>query len=283
VEALRPDLPFVPNDAYLDGAEHRIKLVTGPNMGGKSTYLRQIALIVVLAQMGSFVPAEHARIGVVDRVFTRVGASDNLARGASTFLVEMQETANILNNATDRSLILLDEVGRGTSTYDGLSIAWAVVEYLHDTSSAAARTLFATHYHELTQLEERLAGLSNLNVAVHDSGEGVLFLHRVEPGAADRSYGIHVGRLAGLPPEVVARAEDVLADLESSSRLHVPAGGEGAASRRPDEPQLALFQPEPHPLAERLKRIQTESLTPLEALNLLSRWKKEFAEPEDAD
>ncbi len=282
VEALRPDLPFVPNDTYLDGAEHRIKLVTGPNMGGKSTYLRQIALIVVLAQMGSFVPAEHARIGVVDRVFTRVGASDNLARGASTFLVEMQETANILNNASDRSLILLDEVGRGTSTYDGLSIAWSVVEYLHDTSSAAARTLFATHYHELTQLAERLAGLSNLNVAVHESGEGVLFLHRVEPGSADRSYGIHVGRLAGLPPEVVARAEDVLADLESSSRLHVPAGEKGA-SRRPEEPQLALFQPEPHPLAERLKRIQTESLTPLEALNLLARWKKEFGEPEDAD
>ena len=283
VEALRPDLPFVPNDAYLDGDEHRIKLVTGPNMGGKSTYLRQIALIVVLTQMGSFVPAEHARIGVVDRVFTRVGASDNLARGASTFLVEMQETANILNSATDRSLVLLDEVGRGTSTYDGLSIAWAVVEYLHDTASAAARTLFATHYHELTQLDERLTGLSNLNVTVHESGEGVLFLHRVEPGAADRSYGIHVGRLAGLPPEVVARAEDVLADLESSSRLHVPAGEQGAASRRAAEPQLALFQAEPHPLAERLKRIQTESLTPLEALNLLARWKKEFGEPEDLD
>ena len=283
VEALRPELPFVPSDAYLDGAEHRIKLVTGPNMGGKSTYLRQIALIVVLAQMGSFVPAEHARIGVVDRVFTRVGASDNLARGASTFLVEMQETANILNNATDRSLILLDEVGRGTSTYDGLSIAWAVVEYLHDTPSAAARTLFATHYHELTQLEKRLSGLSNLNVAVHESGEGVLFLHRVEPGAADRSYGIHVGRLAGLPPQVVARAEEVLADLESSARLHVPAAGRGAVPRGPAEPQMALFQPEPHPLAERLKRIHPESLTPLEALNLLAGWKQEFAEPEDVD
>ncbi len=281
VEALRPDLPFVPNDTYLDGGEHRVKLVTGPNMGGKSTYLRQIALIVVLAQMGSFVPAEHARIGVVDRVFTRVGASDNLARGASTFLVEMQETANILNNATDRSLILLDEVGRGTSTYDGLSIAWAVVEYLHDTASAAARTLFATHYHELTRLEDKLAGLSNLNVAVHESGEGVLFLHRVEPGAADRSYGIHVGRLAGLPPEVVARAEDVLADLESSSRVHVPPAGKEA--RRPTEPQLALFQAEPHPLAARLRSIQADSLTPLEALNLLARWKKEFGAPEDVD
>jgi len=281
VEALQPDLPFVPNDAYLDGGDHRIKLVTGPNMGGKSTYLRQIALIAILAQMGSFVPAEHARIGAVDRVFTRVGASDNLVRGASTFLVEMQETANILNNASARSLVLLDEVGRGTSTYDGLSIAWAVVEYLHGAPDGAPRTLFATHYHELTQLEEQLSGLSNLNVAVHESGDGVLFLHHVEPGAADRSYGIHVGRLAGLPPEVVARAEDVLADLESTALANLPmAEGEGAVP--PEAPQLALFEPEPHPLAERLAHLQTDALTPLEALNLVARWKREFGDGDDS-
>jgi DNA mismatch repair protein MutS len=280
VEALQPDLPFVPNDAFLDDGEHRIKLVTGPNMGGKSTYLRQIALIAVLAQMGSFVPAEHVRLGVVDRVFTRVGASDNLARGASTFLVEMQETANILNNATARSLVLLDEVGRGTSTYDGLSIAWAVIEYLHGAVDGSPRTLFATHYHELTQLEEQLAGISNLNVAVHESGEGVLFLHRVEPGAADRSYGIHVGRLAGLPPEVIARAEDVLADLESGAATHLPAG-QGTEKR--EEPQLALFAPEPHPVAKRLERLDPESMTPIEALNLLVRWKRDFTEPDDDD
>jgi DNA mismatch repair protein MutS len=271
VEALQPDVRFVPNDAFLDGGEHRIKLVTGPNMGGKSTYLRQIALIVILGQMGSYVPAEGARIGIVDRIFTRVGASDNLARGASTFLVEMQETANILNNATPRSLVLLDEVGRGTSTYDGLSIAWAVVEYLHDHEQVTARTLFATHYHELTVLSDRLPGLSNLNVAVHESGEGVVFLHKVEPGAADRSYGIHVGRLAGLPGEVVARAEEILADLEGHD-------AEIAAPDHPSEPppQLALFAPGPHPMLERLRRLRPETMTPLEALALLARWKEEL-------
>ncbi len=276
VEALQPDVRFTPNDAYLDGGEHRIKLVTGPNMGGKSTYLRQVALIVILGQMGSFVPAEGARVGVVDRVFTRVGASDNLARGASTFLVEMQETANILNNATARSLILLDEVGRGTSTYDGLSIAWAVVEHLHDTPELASRTLFATHYHELTELEERLGGLTNLSVAVHESGAGVVFLHRVEPGAADRSYGIHVGRLAGLPQSVVARAEEILAELEGQEK-GVPAPrqlGQGGA------PQMSLFVPQ-HPLAGRLSQLQPESMTPLEALELLSRWKQKYGADPD--
>ncbi len=270
VEELQPDLPFVPNDAYLDGGEHRIKLVTGPNMGGKSTYLRQTGLIVILAQMGGFVPAEGARIGVVDRIFTRVGASDNLARGASTFLVEMQETANILNNATPRSLVLLDEVGRGTSTYDGLSIAWAVLEHLHDEPSVAARTLFATHYHELTQLADRLAGLGNLNVAVHESGEGVVFLHRVEPGAADRSYGIHVARLAGLPDAVVRRAEVILADLEGRTL-------ETVRPRTPAEaPQLSLFVAGPHPLEQRLRALRPETMTPLEALALLAQWKAEF-------
>ena len=239
-------------------------------MGGKSTYLRQVALIVILAQMGSFVPAEGARVGIVDRVFTRVGASDNLARGASTFLVEMQETANILNNATPRSLILLDEVGRGTSTYDGLSIAWAVVEYLHDTRELSSRTLFATHYHELTVLEGRLKGLTNLSVAVHESAAGVVFLHRVEPGAADRSYGIHVGRLAGLPLAVVLRAEEILAELEGHEK-GVPAPPETATLA----PQMSLFVPE-HPLVGRLRQLQPESMTPLEALEQLTLWKQQF-------
>ncbi len=273
VEALQADVLFVPNDAYLDGGENRIKLVTGPNMGGKSTYLRQIALIVILAQIGSFVPADGARIGVVDRIFTRVGASDNLARGASTFLVEMQETANILNNATPRSLILLDEVGRGTSTYDGLSLAWAVVEHLHDEARVAARVLFATHYHELTQLEERLAGLGNLSVTVHESGQDVVFLHRVEPGAADRSYGIHVAQLAGLPASVVRRAEVILQELEGRGAPDVappPAAGST------DRSQLSLFSAAEHPLQQRLRALRPEALTPLEALSLLADWKDEF-------
>ena len=274
VEALQPDVRFVPNDAYLDGSQHRIKLVTGPNMGGKSTYLRQVALIVILAQMGSFVPAEGARVGIVDRVFTRVGASDNLARGASTFLIEMQETANILNNATPHSLILLDEVGRGTSTYDGLSIAWAVVEHLHDTAELASRTLFATHYHELTELEDRLGGLTNLSVAVHESDAEVVFLHRVEPGAADRSYGIHVGRLAGLPLAVVVRAEQILAELEGHEK-GVPGPPEAVVAAS----QLRLFVPE-HLLVGRLRQLRPEAMTPLEALEQLTRWKQQFGSDE---
>jgi DNA mismatch repair protein MutS len=277
VEALQPDVRFVPNDAYLDGGQHRIKLVTGPNMGGKSTYLRQVALIVILAQMGSFVPAEGARVGIVDRVFTRVGASDNLARGASTFLIEMQETANILNNATPRSLILLDEVGRGTSTYDGLSIAWAVVEHLHDTVELASRTLFATHYHELTELEERLAGLTNLSVVVHESAAEVVFLHRVEPGAADRSYGIHVGRLAGLPLAVVLRAEEILAELEGHEK-----GLPGLPESAVDASQMRLFMPE-HPMVGKLRQLQPCSMTPLEALEHLTRWKQQFGTDESVE
>lgn len=278
VEALQPDVAFVPNDAYLDGGEHRIKLVTGPNMGGKSTYLRQLALIVILAQAGGFVPADGARIGVVDRIFTRVGASDNLARGASTFLVEMQETANILHHATSRSLVLLDEVGRGTSTYDGLSIAWAVLEYLHGDTEVAPRTLFATHYHELTGLAERLAGLGNLSVAVRESGEGVVFLHRVEPGAADRSYGIHVARLAGLPEPVVARAEEILTDLEGRATAEVrrPISPGDARRAREERAQLALFAAEEHPILQRLRETEPEKMTPLEALALLAAWRTEL-------
>ena len=216
---------FVPNDLYLNASTHTILLLTGPNMGGKSTYLRQTALIVILAQMGSFVPARSARLSVVDRVFTRIGASDNLARGRSTFMVEMTETAAILHTATARSLILLDEVGRGTSTYDGLAIAWAAIEYLH--ARVRAKTLFATHYFELTELAEQLSGVKNYHVSVKETGGGIVFLRKVEPGAADRSYGIEVAKLAGLPNEVIMRAREVLAEHES-----VGATGDGTSFAR---------------------------------------------------
>jgi DNA mismatch repair protein MutS len=207
---------FVPNDLFLNSSSHNIVVLTGPNMGGKSTYLRQAALIVILAQMGSFVPAKSARLGIVDRVFTRIGASDNLARGRSTFMVEMTETAAILHTATARSLILLDEVGRGTATYDGLAIAWAAIEYLH--ARVHAKTLFATHYFELTELATQLSGVKNYHVSVKETGGGIVFLRKVEPGAADRSYGIEVAKLAGLPNEVVVRAREVLAEHESAER-----------------------------------------------------------------
>ncbi len=205
---------FVPNDLYLNGTTHSILLITGPNMGGKSTYLRQAALIVLMAQMGSFVPALSTRLGLVDRIFTRIGAADNLARGRSTFMVEMTETAAILNTATARSLILLDEVGRGTSTYDGLAIAWAAIEYIH--ANTRAKTLFATHYHELTELADRLSGVKNFHVSVKESGGGIVFLRKVEEGAADKSYGIEVAKLAGLPNDVINRAREVLDEHESA-------------------------------------------------------------------
>ena len=210
---------FVPNDLYLNGSTHSILLITGPNMGGKSTYLRQAALIVLMAQMGSFVPARSARLGLVDRIFTRIGAADNLARGRSTFMVEMTETAAILNTATPRSLILLDEVGRGTATYDGLAIAWAAIEYIH--ANTRAKTLFATHYHELTELADRLSGVKNFHVGVKESGGGIVFLRKVEEGAADKSYGIEVAKLAGLPADVVNRAREVLAEHENAERSAV--------------------------------------------------------------
>ena len=214
VERLQEVEGFVPNDALLDGLENQIMMITGPNMAGKSTYIRQVALVVIMAQMGSFVPASYAEIGVVDRVFTRVGASDDLARGRSTFMVEMQETANILNNATERSLIVLDEIGRGTSTFDGISIAWSVAEYLHNNKDVKARTLFATHYHELTELSVTLPGVKNYNVLVREKDDKIVFLRKIAAGAADKSYGIQVGRLAGLPPRVIQRAKEILSNLE---------------------------------------------------------------------
>ena len=208
---------FVPNDCLLDGNCNRMMLITGPNMAGKSTYIRQTALLTIMAQIGSFIPAESAHVGLVDRIFTRVGAADDLARGQSTFMVEMVETANILNYATRRSLVILDEIGRGTSTFDGLSIAWAVAEYLHDDRRCQCRTQFATHYHELTQLAEEKRGVNNYNIAVREYGDKIIFLRQIVPGATDRSYGIHVAQLAGLPKDVIKRAGEILTDLENSS------------------------------------------------------------------
>jgi DNA mismatch repair protein MutS len=262
---------FVPNDLYLNDTTHNILLLTGPNMGGKSTYLRQTALIVILAQMGSFVPARSAKLSVVDRVFTRIGASDNLARGRSTFMVEMTETAAILHTATARSLILLDEVGRGTSTYDGLAIAWAAVEYLH--GRVRAKTLFATHYFELTDLAEQLEGVKNYHVSVKETGGGIVFLRKVEPGAADRSYGIEVAKLAGLPNEVVERAREVLVQHEFAEQQATAHLSPGAS---PPAAQLTIFTPLSQPVLEKLRDVDLNRLTPLEALNLLAELKKEI-------
>lgn len=263
---------FVPNDLYLNASTHAVLILTGPNMGGKSTYLRQTALIAILAQMGSFVPARSARLAITDRVFTRIGASDNLARGRSTFMVEMTETAAILHTATPRSLILLDEVGRGTSTYDGLAIAWAAVEYIH--SRTRAKTLFATHYFELTELAERLSGVKNFHVSVKETGGGVVFLRKVEPGAADRSYGIEVAKLAGLPNEVIQRAREVLAEHENAEvRL---TDGLAAGSDPPRSAQLTIFTPLSQPVVEKLREVDLNRLTPLEALNLLAELKKQI-------
>ncbi len=262
---------FVPNDLYLNRQTHRILLVTGPNMGGKSTYLRQAALIVILAQIGSFVPAREARLPMVDRIFTRIGASDNLARGRSTFLVEMSEVATILNLATPHSLVLLDEVGRGTATFDGLSLAWAVVEYL--ATQAQPWTLFATHYHELTELEQWLSGLRNVHVSVREAGSEIVFLRRVEPGPADKSYGIEVARLAGLPRRVIERAREILHQHEQSEHRLGEALLPTSAPAPPE--QTALFTPLDREVLQALRAADLDNLTPLEALNLLARLKKQ--------
>jgi DNA mismatch repair protein MutS len=233
---------FVPNDTSLDGENVRLAIVTGPNMAGKSTYIRQVALIVLLAQIGSFVPATSAEIGLVDRVFTRVGANDDLARGQSTFMVEMNETANIVNNATERSLVILDEIGRGTSTFDGLSIAWSVAEFLHD--KIKARTLFATHYHELTKLAEEREGVCNYNVAVREWNDQIIFLRKIVPGGADKSYGIQVARLAGLPKEILDRAKEILLQLEKMDGATAPIKAKKRstnAKTKADKPQLDLL------------------------------------------
>src|SRR5579883_358598 len=265
---------FIPNDLYLNDREDLIAIITGPNMGGKSTYLRQAALIVILAQMGSFVPAESASLPLVDRIFTRIGASDNLARGRSTFMVEMTETAVILNTATPRSFIVLDEIGRGTATYDGLALAWAVVEYIH--ARARAKTLFATHYHELTELADQLEGVRNLRVSVKEAGDRIIFLRKVEPGRADRSYGIEVARLAGLPLPVIERAREVLT-LHETTEHEVTEELSGAQAARPAAPvQIQLFEPVGHHIAERIRGLKIDELRPIEALQLLSELQEEL-------
>jgi DNA mismatch repair protein MutS len=270
---------FVPNALYLNSTTHQILLITGPNMGGKSTYLRQAALIVLLAQMGSFVPAEQARLPITDRIFTRIGASDNLARGRSTFLVEMSEVAAILNLATPHSLVLLDEVGRGTATFDGLSIAWAVVEYLQ--SHTRARTLFATHYHELTELAELLSGVKNVHVSVEEMPNEIVFLRRVEEGSADKSYGIEVARLAGLPPAVIARAREVLRRHEQSERQLSEKLSEtlapGLSPSNGTGEQQTLFTPIDREVLDALRSADLDQLRPIDALNLLAQLKKQIS------
>jgi DNA mismatch repair protein MutS len=264
---------FVPNDLYLNGTTHSILVITGPNMGGKSTYLRQAALIVLMAQMGSFVPARSASLGLVDRIFTRIGAADNLARGRSTFMVEMTETAAILNTATARSLILLDEVGRGTSTYDGLAIAWAAIEYIH--ANTRAKTLFATHYHELTELADRLSGVKNYHVSVKESGGGIVFLRKVEEGAADKSYGIEVAKLAGLPADVVTRAREVLAEHESAERNAVKHLAHDETTETAPL-QLTIFTPLSQKIVDRIKETDLNRISPMDALTLLHELKKQM-------
>lgn len=277
VEVALPAGEFVPNDALLDVDSRQILLVTGPNMAGKSTYLRQVAVLCILAQTGSFVPATSARLGVVDRVFTRVGAADAVLRGHSTFMVEMIEVSRILSSATRRSLLLLDEVGRGTSTYDGLAIAWAVVEHLHETPERAARTLFATHYHELTQLADRLERARNLRVTVHEWKDDIVFLRKIVEGAADRSFGIQVAKLAGIPESVTRRAKKILAELERGSFLAERANGAGAGAG-----QLDLFSRAGASVLAELGALDPQSMTPLEALAVLHEWKRRASETGDA-
>ncbi len=275
---LPPGESFVPNDVYLNNSTDQISIITGPNMAGKSTYLRQVGLIVLLAQIGSFVPAGSAKIGLVDKIFTRVGASDNLAGGESTFLMEMNETANILNNATPKSLILLDEIGRGTSTFDGLSIAWSVTEYLHNNSSVAAKTLFATHYHELTELELILPRVKNCNVAVKEWGDKVIFIRKIVPGGCDHSYGIQVAQLAGLPPHVIERAKEVLLNLEADELTpnEMPRLARHFNDKKKEERknQLDFFALQEQKLAKEIEKLDINSLTPIEALNKLNELKK---------
>jgi DNA mismatch repair protein MutS len=276
VESLSGGVAFVPNDILLDFDKNRFLVITGPNMAGKSTYIRQVALIVLMAQAGSFVPAAKADIGVVDRIFTRIGAADNLSRGQSTFMVEMTEVAEILRSATKRSLVILDEVGRGTSTFDGLSIAWAVAEYIHDSPALGARTLFATHYHELTELAATKEGVRNFNVAVREWGEKIIFLRKIIEGGANRSYGIQVARLAGVPDEVVLRAKEILLNLEKGEldEAGMPKIARGKKATRKNDNQLSLFTPEKDLVIDDIKSSDVLNMTPLAALQHIADWKK---------
>ena len=283
VELVIPDDQFVANDVLLDNSKNRIAIITGPNMAGKSTYMRQVALITLMAQIGSFVPAKSANIGICDRIFTRVGASDDLASGQSTFMVEMTEVANILRHATKKSLVILDEIGRGTSTYDGMSIAWAVVEYISDTKLLGAKTLFATHYHELTELEGSLPGVNNYCIAVKEQGDDIIFLRKIIQGGADKSYGIQVARLAGVPERVIERAKELvqeLSDTDIAQRAReiaqtVAGGVSKKRVTRPDEVdanQLTMFDTvRDEDIIKELQELDVSRLTPLDALNTLYR------------
>ena len=268
VEQVLKDTLFVPNDTFMGEKEDRVSIITGPNMAGKSTYMRQVALIVLMAQMGSFVPAAHARIGVVDRIFTRIGASDDLSAGQSTFMVEMTEVSEILRHATRQSLLILDEIGRGTSTFDGMAIARAVLEFCAEKKGA--KTLFATHYHELTELENDLPGTVNYNIAVKTRGEDIIFLRKIVPGGADRSYGIEVARLAGLPDKVVRRAREILRELETEN-------GVAYTPPRRESEQVSLAAMGEAEVLDALRRCQPDTLTPIEAMSLLYELKQKLS------
>ena len=279
VELLTKDEMFISNDTYLDNSSNRISVITGPNMAGKSTYMRQVALIVLMAQIGSFVPAKSADIGIVDRIFTRVGASDDLASGRSTFMVEMTEVANILRNATTKSLLILDEIGRGTSTFDGLSIAWAVIEYISNTKLLGAKTLFATHYHELTELEGKISGVNNYCIAVKEKKDTIVFLRKIVKGGADRSYGIAVAKLAGLPDSVITRANELVSRLAEND---ISASVRSIANTQPqkqilkksddvDRGQMSLFDTiSDEEIINEIKELDCNNMTPVEALNAIS-------------
>ena len=267
------DAPFVPNDTELDMDENRVAIITGPNMAGKSTYMRQVALIVIMAQMGCFVPASYAEIGITDSIFTRVGASDDLASGQSTFMVEMSEVADIIRNATRNSLLILDEIGRGTSTFDGMSIARAVLEYVANKKQLGAKALFATHYHELTVLEDLIDGVKNYNIAVKKRGDDITFLRRIVPGGADDSFGIEVAKLAGVPGKIVTRAKQILAELESGGAVLRKASGESFSAESTSQPeelsQISLGSPKETEILDTLRELDVNTLTPIECMNTL--------------
>ena len=263
IEKMISNSNFVPNDTYLDEEGNRLAIITGPNMAGKSTYMRQVALITLMAQVGSFVPASYAKIGVVDKIFTRVGASDDLSMGQSTFMVEMMEVATILKEATKNSLVILDEIGRGTSTYDGLSIAWAVAEYIENKEKCGAKTLFATHYHELTQLEDTLEGVKNYSIAVKEKGEDIIFLRKIIPGGTDESYGVHVARLAGVPKAVTQRANEILKKIERKNVLVNKA--QEKEDKKQVSGQLDLYNFKLAEIAHELDKVNVNELTPIEA------------------
>uniref|UniRef100_UPI00386DD3D7 DNA mismatch repair protein MutS n=1 Tax=Frisingicoccus sp. TaxID=1918627 RepID=UPI00386DD3D7 len=279
VEQMIPNDAFVPNDTFLDEKEHLVSIITGPNMAGKSTYMRQAALIVLMAQMGSFVPASSADIGIVDRIFTRVGASDDLASGQSTFMVEMNEVANILRNATKNSLLILDEIGRGTSTFDGLSIAWAVVEHISERKKLGAKTLFATHYHELTELEGHLPGVNNYCIAVKEQGDDIIFLRKIIQGGADRSYGIQVAKLAGIPSSVIERAKEIVVQLVSTdiaAKAREIAGDDTSSAKETEEKCAEEATSSNDLVIAQIAALDLSRLTPLEAINLLYQYQEEI-------